>query len=244
MNDTVVIADDSAETMQTAELSLKALKHVFIVRPHGLNTEQIVYLKRLAEESGVVLQTGAGYMFCPAYYALTQETLSANVIDIKHQLACSGDVYGQLRMELLYGFDFVTNVLNVGISRFNIKSWKSSDNLPNIINCRLECDNGCLINLMAYTVMKGNPKFDITFFSSETVISADVFNSIIKRQYRTGCSEDSIILNAYCEKTVFNNYLDNFYRAVGNESGAVRIIDRQFQNMTVANSIITAIRDR
>jgi len=74
MDDTAIIADDSPETMQLAEMSLKALKHVFIARPDRLTIEQIKYLQRLAEESGVVIQLGAGYMFCPVYHALTQTT--------------------------------------------------------------------------------------------------------------------------------------------------------------------------
>jgi hypothetical protein len=238
MDDMVVIAEDSPETMQLAELSLKTLKHVLIARPDRLNIEQINYLKRLAEESGVILHPGTGYKFCPVYEMLTQKTVSAKVIEIKHQLTNSGNLYSQFRMELFYDLDFVTDIMNTEIRKFSVKSWKSPENLPDIINCRLECDNGCIINIMAYTVTTGKPKLDITFFSSEAIIFADIFGSIIKKLYRTNNLEENIILDAYCEETVYNRYLACFNNAIGNNPVAIRDNERLFQNMAVVHSVM------
>ena len=226
--DAVYITDDSPDALRFAELSLKALKHVFIVNPDRFSLTQMQYLKKLAEESGVVLQLGAGYKFCPVYcYMLTESSQTAKLIDIRHKLTnrCN------LRMEIFYVLDFITGILNVSILKFVVRSWKNPENLIDMLYYRLDCDNGSVVNITAYTVFDSTPKLEINFASSETVIFADVFKSEIKKQYRTHDASDSIILDAYCEKTVNEKYLQNFYCAINKDSDAVKTTDKHFQNM-------------
>ena len=221
------ITDDSQDMMQLVELSLKALKHVFVAKPHRLPFEQVSYLKKIAGESGVILQLGTGYKFCPVYcYMLTDLSQTAKLIDVRLKLTNSCN----FRMELFYTFDFVTSILNASIIKFDLRSWKNADNLLDMLYCRLDCDNGSMVNITAYTVVEGEPKLEINFAYSETVIFADVFKSQIKKQYRSHDASDNIILDAYCEKTVNDCYLKNFYSACNNDSDAVRTIDKQFQN--------------
>ncbi|MDR1172264.1 MAG: Gfo/Idh/MocA family oxidoreductase [Bacteroidales bacterium] len=240
--DAVDITDNLPETMALAELSLKAMKHVFIAQPDRLSLEQMQYLKKLAEESGVVLQLGTGYRYCPAYEMLAESMQAANVVVIWHQLVNRSDLFTRLNVELSYDFDFVTGILKAGISKLDVKIWTKSENSPDVLHCRLECDNGCAVNLMVYTVAEGEPKLEFTFTSSDAVMRADIFKSVVEKQYRTYNVADSIILDAYSDKTIHKRYLQNFYRAICNEHDAIRSIDEQFQNKAAADYIVNRIK--
>jgi predicted dehydrogenase len=247
--DAVDITDDFPETMKLAELSLRALKHVFIARPDSLKMKQMQYLKQLADESGVVLQLGTGYKYCPAYHILADTMQAAMVVDIKHQFLNNSDLYTQLNMKLCYDFDFVTNIMNASISKLDVKTWTKSENSPDmlhcspdVLHCRIECDNGCAVNLMAYTVVEGEPKLEMNFTSSDAVIRADIFKSHIEKLYRSCNVTDRITLDAYNEKTIQQDYLRNFYRAICNHHDAIRNIDKQFQNLAAADYIVEKIK--
>ena len=240
IDDTVIVTDVLPETMQLTELSLKAFKHVFIARPDGLNMEQMRYLKKLAEESGVVLHLGTGYKFCPAY-KMFAKTEQPKIIEVKQQLVKTGDLLTKLNIELCYVFDFLTSILNVNITKYDVREWNNSENLPDLLNCRLECSNGCVINMLSCTIDAGKPKLEITFISSETVITADIFKSSVRKQFRANDYEENIVIDDYCEKTVNDCYFENFKRAKNNDLLAIRSIDKQFQNFITANSIINLI---
>jgi len=240
--DAIDITDDLPETMKLAELSLKALKHVFIAQPNRLNIIQMQYLRKLAEESGVILQLGTGNKHCPTYNMLNKTMQKAMVIDIRHQMTLSSNLYTQLKMQLSYDFDFVTSILNANIRKIDVKKWKKTDNIPDVLHCRMECDNESTINLMAYTVVDGEPKTEMIFTSLEDVIRADIFKSIIEKQSRTCNTVIKTILEPYNEKIIHQHYLKNYHLAICNEFDAIRNIDRLFQNIVAADDIIEKIK--
>ena len=241
--DVVNITEDLPETMELAELSLKALRHVFIAQPYRLTMQQMQFLRKLAEESGVVLQFGTGYKYCPAYHLLADTMQTAMVVDIRHQLVINDDFRAQLNMTLSYDFDFVTSILNANITSLEVRTWKKTENSPDLFHCRLECDNGCVINMMAYSIVETDPKLEMTFTSPDAVIRADIFQSIIEKQHRTCNMTDNIVLDIYNIKSVHQYYLKNFHRAICNERDAIRNIDKQFQNVAAANYIVEKICD-
>ena len=200
--DAVDITDDIPEMMALAELSLKALKHVFIAQPDHLDMNQMEYLKKLAEESGVVLQLGIGFRYCPAYHWLADAMQTAMMVDIRHQMVNNGDLCAQLNMQLYYDFDFVTSILKVVITKLDVVSRKRNENSSDLLHCRLECDNGSTINMMAYSVRETDPKLEMTFISPDAVVRADIFQSIIKKQSRTSNTTENIVLDSYNIKSV------------------------------------------
>ena len=212
-----------AEDWEFAEFSLRDLKHVFVEKPDRLDLEQVQYLKKIAQESGTVLQLGAGYKYCPVYNELKQSAQWARMIDVRLQLTENCN-WG---MELYYVLDFATSVINADISKIEVRA-------NDVTHCILNCNNGCVINILAYTVFEPCPKLELTFISDETVISADIFNSSVKTQHRTRSETDTVFFDAYCEHSVRNGYLTNFHRAIDKDTNAVRTIDKQFQNMIVA----------
>jgi len=236
-DDVVIITGDLPETKQIAELSLKALKHVFIAKIDNLNFGQMQNLRKIAEESGVVLLLGIGYKFCSAYNKLNETVQQSMVIEIKHQLNNN-----KFFISLINDIDFVTNLLDVNISKYNVKAWNNTENYPDLLHCCLECDNGSVINATIYTNVEDVPKLEINFITSETIINVDIFGSTIKKQNRTGNVIENITLETYCEKIIYDYYLQNFDRAISNDLDALRIIDKQYQNIVVANSIFERIK--
>jgi len=224
--DAVDITDHFPETMALAEKSLKALKHVFITQPYRLNAKQMRYLKKLAEESGVVLQMGTGYRFCPVYNKLSEMLQTAMVVDVRHQLSNSSGLNTLLYVEQAYISDFLTSLLNTNIKKLDAKAFPASDGSPDMLHCRIDCDNGCVVNLLTHSVAGCEPKLEITFTSPEAVIRADIFKSVIEKQCCATNAVERYTLEAYCEKTVQQHYLRIFHRAICNDLDALRDIER------------------
>lgn len=241
--DVIDIAGRVPEMMALAERSLKAMKHVYLNQPHQLSIAEVQHLVKLAAESGVVLQTGAGYRYCPAYDLLVELKQKPRLIEIKHQLVRNNeDVLLQLKTELSRDLDFVFGVLHAGINRTDIKTWSKSDGYPDLLHCRLECDNGSSVNAVLHTVFEGESKLNITFNFPDVIVGADVFKSTIKKQYYEYDVVDSIVLNAYNEKTMHRHDLQNFYLAIRNNPDAIRRIEEQLQSIAAADVIVEQIR--
>jgi hypothetical protein len=240
--DAVDITDDLPETMALAERSLKAMKHLLVAQPHRLSMAQMQYLKGLAEESGVVLQLGTGYRYCPVYGALAETMHTARMVDIRHRMVGGSDLHTRLNRELSGDFDFVTGILKASISKLDIEACTLSGNALDLLRCRIESDNGCTIQLTVSTVAEGAPGLELTFTSPEAVVRADVFKSVIDKQYRSCHVADCTVLDAYSEKAIHRQYLRNFNRAICNEPEAIHSIDELFQSMAAADYIVEHVK--
>ncbi len=241
--DAIDIAGNFPEMMTLAEKSLKELKHVYIAQPHHLSLTEIQHLVKLAGESGVVLQLGAGYRYCPAYDQLAELKQKPRIVDIKHQLTKNGEeLYAQLNTELAYDLDLVLGVLHADVSKIDIKTWTKSEGHLDLLNCRLECDNGCSVNVVLHTIVEGEPKLEITFDLPDMVVNANIFRSVIEKQYCEYDVVDSNVLDAYNEKTIHKQDLTNFYKATSGDIEAVLRIEEQLQSIAAANLIVERIR--
>ena len=241
--DAIDIAGNFPEMMILAEKSLKRMKHVYIAQPNQLSLTEIQHLVKLSNESGAILQLGAGYRFCPAYEQLAELKQKPRIVDIKHQLARNGEeAYTQLNTELAYDLDLVLGVLHAEISKIDIKTWTKTEGQPDLLNCRLECDNGCSINIVLHTVTEGEPKLELIFNLPDMVVNVNVFRSIIEKQYCEFDVVDSNVLEAYNEKNIHKQNLTNFYKAICGDQVAIIRIEEQLQSIAASNLIVERIR--
>ncbi len=241
--DAINVAGDIPEIMTLAEKSLKGMKHLYIAQPYQLNSREVQHLLKLANESGVVLQLGTGYRYCSTYDMLAQLEQKPRLIDIRHQLLTSGNgMLTQLNAELVRDMDYMLGILKANISKVDVKTWTKSEGYPDLLNCRLECDNGCSVNIVMHTISEGDPKLEFTFNYSDTIVHADVFKSVMEKQYCDFDVSDSIVLDAYNERAMYRQDLKNFYMAIHNDEGAFRRIDEQLQSIAAADLIIERIK--
>ncbi len=240
--DAIDIAGSFPEATDLAEKCLKEMKHVYITQPYRLDIDEIKYLMKLANESGVVLQVGTGYRYCPVYESLSKIQQKPRIIDIRHNLLSGVDLLSQLNFELVRDLDFVLGILHANISKIDVKTWTKSESYLDLLNCRIECDNGCSVNMIMHTISEGDPKLEITCNYSDTIIRTDVFKSVIEKQYCDFDVTDSIVLDAYSEKTIHKQYLRNFYKAICNDPEALHQIDDQMQCISAADYIVERIK--
>ena len=238
--DAVDITDDFPEIMDLAEKSLKRLKHVNIAQPHLLTLNEIRYLVKLADESGVVLQLGAGYRYCSAYEELIKLEQRPRMIGIRHRLS-SENIPSRIYRELSRDLDFVLGILHANICKVDVKTWAKREGSFDLFNCRLECDNGCSVSFMVNTLLEGDSNLEMTFDFSDMIVRANVFKSVIEKKYCNYDVIDSIVLDAFNEKTIHKQDLRNFYKAIQNDPEAIRRIDEQLQSIYTADYIIERI---
>ncbi len=242
--DAIDIAGSFPEMMTLAEKSLKAMKHVYIAQPHHLSLSEVQHLVKLANESGVVLQLGAGYRYCPVYEELAEIKQQPRFVEIKHQIRRRNDedLLIQLNTELTNDLDMVTGILHTSVRKMDIKSWAKPEGGPDLLNCRLECENGCSVNMLVQILTEGESKLDVVFNYSDLVINADVFKSVVEKHYFDFDVVDSIVLDAYNEKMMHKQDLTNFYLATCNRPEAIRRIEEQLHCITAADFMVEHIK--
>jgi predicted dehydrogenase len=242
--DAIDIAGYFPEMTNLAEKSVKNHKHVYIAQPHHLGTVELQYLTKLADEAGTALQFGGGYRHYSVYNALAELKQKPRKVEIRHQLSCSEtDLFTQLNTELARDIDFVLGTIHANISKIDLKSWcKTEDGYADMLECRLDCDNGCVINVVMHATPESASKLELVYDCSDLVVNADVFKSVIEKQYCDYDVLDSIVLDAYNEKTAHKNDLINFYRAIANDTDAAHRLEEQLQSIAVTDLIIERIK--
>ncbi len=241
--DAIDIAGDFPDVMALAERSLKGMKHVYIAQPHRLSLENVQYLVKLADESGMTLQMSPGYRYCPAYEYFAELNQKPIMIDIRHRLPdTSENLMMRLNTELVRDLDFVLGIIRANVNKVDVKTWTRSKVYLDLLNCRMECDNGCLINLVMQTIPEGDPKLEITFNFPDIIVRTDVFKSVVEKQYNRFDVTDSIVLDAYSEKMIHKQDLKNFFMTVTDSNGIGRRIDEQLQCIAAADLIVERIK--
>lgn len=166
--DALIITDFSPDFLCITEKSLKNFKHVLISNPFLAGLEEILHLRKLSEESRVMMQIVGGFRY--HQLSLKLENKSCYFSDLRHSFVkgmniCTGSKF----MEFLLHDVSLTLSLLKGVSKKAITSaWDKCGNNPDLVSTRLDLDNGCTANILLSQVEDEN-KFALTLYSSEGV---------------------------------------------------------------------------
>lgn len=160
---------------EVASAALRAGVHCFIEKPIASTAAEGEDLKRLAEETGRVLQVGHVERFNPAFMAVRERRPEPMFIEA-HRLAQfsprATDVAVVLDL-MIHDID-LTLALNGWSTPMEIRASGvavASDEID-IANARLEFANGCVANLTASRISR-NPMRKMRLFAPDSYISLD-----------------------------------------------------------------------
>ncbi|MDR2036391.1 MAG: Gfo/Idh/MocA family oxidoreductase [Bacteroidales bacterium] len=240
--DAIDITDDVPEIMFIAERALKEMKHVYITHPQNLSLDEIQYLVKLANESGVILQLATRHRYCPVYNHVSELGIP-RVVEVKHHMKRNkSELCTQIKSELAYDLDFILGIMNANIAKIDVKTWSVSERNPDLLNCRLECDNGSYINIMMHTILDGDPKIDFMFNFPDVIVQADIFKPVIEKQYCAYDVVDQIEIENYNSKMVYKQDFVNFEKAILDDPDMLSQIEQQLQCFAAADVIVERIR--
>jgi predicted dehydrogenase len=157
-----------------AEKVIKAGKHFFIEKPLSNTLQEAEHILALTEKYGVKGQVGHVERFNPAILAFEEGSLRPMFIEA-HRLApfnLRGTDVSVVLDVMIHDIDILLSLVDSPVKEIRANGVSIVSATPDIVNARIEFENGCVANLTASRLsMKQMRK--IRIFQSDAYISLD-----------------------------------------------------------------------
>lgn len=157
-----------------AEKAIRYGKHVFIDKPISNNLNEAKRLVELIREAGIKFQIGHIERFNPAFIAL--QSLAVNPLLIEaHRLSTfdANKISESVIFDILiHDIDIVLSLVQANIKHINAGGVSVLSNQIDVVNVRIEFDNGCVANLTAGRIAT-QKKRKMLFFERDRHIVLD-----------------------------------------------------------------------
>lgn len=175
--DVIDIVTPTIEHFEPAARALKQFKHVFIEKPIVATPEEALKLIEIAHEANVKVQVGHVERFNPAMVAALPFIENPMFIEV-HRLASFNprgtDVPVILDL-MIHDIDIVLHTVQANIRKISASGVAVVTDTADIVNARLEFDNGCVANLTASRISL-SPMRKARFFQHNAYIAVDFLN--------------------------------------------------------------------
>ncbi|RZJ70226.1 Gfo/Idh/MocA family oxidoreductase [Flavobacterium sp.] len=172
--DVIDIVTPTLSHYKCARVAIKSGKHVFIEKPISNTIEEAEEIIALANEYGVKGQVGHVERFNPAFIA-TREMIENPMFIETHRLAefnpRGTDVPVVLDL-MIHDIDVILSVVKSPVKNVHASGVSVISDTADIVNARLEFENGCVANLTASRISLKNMRKS-RFFQKDAYISVD-----------------------------------------------------------------------
>ncbi|NUY82285.1 Gfo/Idh/MocA family oxidoreductase [Flavobacterium sp. MAH-1] len=172
--DVIDIVTPTLSHYKCARVAIKSGKHVFIEKPISNTIEEAEEIIALANEFNVKGQVGHVERFNPAFIA-TREMIENPMFIETHRLAefnpRGTDVPVVLDL-MIHDIDVILSVVKSPVKNVHASGVSVISDTEDIVNARLEFENGCVANLTASRISLKNMRKS-RFFQKDAYISVD-----------------------------------------------------------------------
>ena len=171
--DAVIIATPTAFHFNLAKFFIEQKKHVFIEKPITSTTKEAQELVLLVKKFGLIGQVGHVERFNSAYLNV-KNLLKPMFIEahrLSHYPERGTDVSVVLDL-MIHDIDIILSVVDSKIKSINANGTKVISNNPDIVNARIEFQNGCVANLTASRISLKKMR-KMRLFQPDSYISMD-----------------------------------------------------------------------
>ncbi len=169
----VIIATPTKFHFKLAKFFIEQKKHVFVEKPITSTTKEAKELILLVNKFGLVGQVGHVERFNSAYLNV-KNLLNPMFVEahrLSHYPERGTDVSVVLDL-MIHDIDIVLSIVDSNIKSINANGTKVISNSPDIVNARIEFQNGCVANLTASRIsLKKMRKMRV--FQPDSYISID-----------------------------------------------------------------------
>ncbi len=177
--DVVDIVTPTIAHFEYAARALKSFRHVFIEKPIVASPEEALKLIEIADEANVKVQVGHVERYNPAMIAAIPFIENPMFIEV-HRLAGfnprGSDVPVVLDL-MIHDIDIVLHTVHANLRKISASGVAVITNTADIVNARLEFDNGCVANLTSSRISL-SPMRKARFFQRDAYIAVDFLNKI------------------------------------------------------------------
>ena len=171
--DAVIIATPTAFHFNLAKFFIEQKKHVFIEKPIASTTKEAQELVLLVKKFGLIGQVGHVERFNSAYLNV-KNLLKPMFIEahrLSHYPERGTDVSVVLDL-MIHDIDIILSIVDSKIKSINANGTKVISNNPDIVNARIEFQNGCVANLTASRISLKKMR-KMRLFQPDSYISMD-----------------------------------------------------------------------
>ncbi|MFN5182586.1 MAG: Gfo/Idh/MocA family protein [Bacteroidota bacterium] len=151
VSDALDIVSTTESHFSIAQKGIRAFKHLFIEKPVTVHLDQAKILFSMAKEAGVKIQVGHVERFNPAFLNGLRFIKSPVFIE-SHRLAefkKTNKNVSVLEDIMVHDIDIMLQLVDSPIKKINATSVGILNGSPDIVNTRIEFDNGCTASLTA-----------------------------------------------------------------------------------------------
>lgn len=239
----MIIADKSGLSNRLATYALKKAKHVLVYPPAITSVNEVNALIKLAREANVILKCGrAGNAGYSGLVKAISDNKSVNLIDFHHSIKLLQENRQNLLFNHLLADIEIMNSLNrARNTSIRVKGHNLLSSRPEVINARLEFDNGSAVNYYCNLLALQNDHH-ITIVLKDSFLKYDFITCELSRW----SLKPAFIQNEnpiFIEKTKVeqNDNLDDdlmlFFSLIRSGSAFLSIYDNGFEPMVMADRI-------
>lgn len=256
--DVIDITTPTTAQYKIAAKAIKLSKHVFIEKPYTHSIVETKSLMQLAAEANIKVQVGQIHRFNPALLASKKYIADPFYIET-HNLSPinSNPESVSVVMDLMINdIDIVLNLIKGSIKKISATGVVVTNDTPDIVNARIEFDNGAVANMTASRIAL-DQKHQSLFYRRDAYICVDFLEntaSIVRQPElnnvlnlnKVKLEEESInymnnkILNKIevTDLDAIKVQLESFAAAIINNTRPLVPIDDGYKAIAVANKII------
>ncbi|MBA3829853.1 MAG: Gfo/Idh/MocA family oxidoreductase [Taibaiella sp.] len=149
--DALDIVSTTTTHYEIAKRCLQHGKHLFIEKPLAHSLEECKELVQLVKEANVKCQVGHVERYNPAYLALGDQQLQPMFIEAHRlsQFNPRGTDVAVILDLMIHDIDIVLHLVRSPVKRISASGVSVLSETADIVNARIEFDNGCVANLTA-----------------------------------------------------------------------------------------------
>lgn len=204
--DALIITDFAPDFLAYAEKAIKNFKHILITHPFLAGLDEIDYLRKLSEESGVFMQIAGGFSF----QNISAENENCLLADLKHSFgsevkSCSTPFFMEY---LLRDLALVLTLLKGMPKKTGIYSWETQELKNDLISVRIELDNGSIANLLLGDLEKSD-HFVLNLYRTDGVKSFE--SDHLSEEFNTTRVISTQRELEHFEQSIRNRYQSSFH---------------------------------
>jgi predicted dehydrogenase len=171
------IATPSSTHFEIATTAIASGKHVFVEKPVTSNIEDARILQSLVKEAAVVLQVGHVERFNPAFIAAQPYIKNPVFIEV-HRLAQYNPRGTDVSVVLdltMHDLDLIVSIVDSKVKHIHVAGTSLVSANADIVNIRLEFENGCVANLTTNRVsLRNSRKFRV--FTNQNLVNINLLD--------------------------------------------------------------------
>jgi predicted dehydrogenase len=241
--DCIDIVSPTIKHYEFASIALRKSKHIFIEKPLTQTIDEAKSLINLSREASVKVQIGSVERFNSAFLESLPFLNRPMLIETHRLYHHNSQNESSVVMDLMMNdIDVILSVVKSGVKKISASgSCVFSDSLD-IVNARIEFDNGCVASLTASRVAQ-QKKCQSSFYQKESIVNIDsLLNELeVVSLDSKESSFNKMILSErpiIKEKNPKLEEFKSFYDAIKNDNDPIVSLANGYSSLVVAHKIL------